>query len=181
MFTLKKKLFIGIFVVICFIICFIAYFLLFGNDEDDTVFINDSDYLYDLAIEYLRENDYDLHQQDEDYQMFVSYDGFGISKENEYKYAYMEIASQSYYVKDGELFTSSGRVLDYKFTFKDDKVVKYEVPTDGNAWEKSVRKLFPKKISSKILKYDFSKLVEDIDAQAEEHYAYLNSEENSEN
>ncbi len=114
-----------------------------------------------------------MHRQDEDYQLILSYEGFGIAEEEEYKYAYMWIASQAYYVDAGKVCTSSGRAIQYKFIFKDGNVVKYETPKDGASLESSVRKLFPKSISDKMLKYDFSKLVENNSSKAKEHYSYL--------
>lgn len=171
---MKKKVFLITTGVIALVL--ISYFI-FNLFSDKTNFITDYDYLYDVAIDYLKANNEDDHYiNNEDYQLLISYDGFGISKDKNYKYAYMWILKESYYVKNEKLYLGSGSSMAYKFTFKDDKVLKYEIPKDGSYYASSISKIFPKKIAKKILNYNYDLKEEQI-KKIKEHYSYLKSVE----
>lgn len=170
----KKKIFLVIAGI--FTLLLISYFIynLFSNK---TNYITDHEYLYDIAIDYLKNNNEDdYYKNNEDYQLFTSYDEFGISEDKDYKYAYMWILEESYYVKNGKLYLGSGSSMAYKFTFKDNKVLKYEIPKDGSYYSSSISKIFPKEISKKILNYNYN-LKEEQTKKIQEHYSYLKSTE----
>lgn len=170
----KKKIFLVIVGVIALLVvnCFI-----YNLFSDKTNFITDYDYLYDVAIDYLKNNNEDdYYKNNEDYQLLISYDGFGISEDKDYKYAYMWILEESYYVKNGKLYSGSGSSMAYKFTFKDNKVLKYEIPEDGSYYSSSITKIFPKKVAKKILNYNYDLKAEQT-KKIKEHYSYLKTTE----
>ncbi len=132
-----------------------------GSNE---YYINDNEKLYDKAIEYLKEEDKkenSKYKKEDYYKFFVTYDGLGITKKDKNKYAYMWILKESHYLKDKKVQDGESASMFYKFTFKDDKVVKYENPEEGGHYTKSIKKMsIDNKMSEKILKYN-SKLSND--------------------
>lgn len=159
--------------VIIGVICGIVVGFSRKNREN---WITDYEYLYSKAIQYIeeeqRQNGYDKDEQD--YQVFIDYEGFGIEEKGNQKYAYMWILEESYYVKNEELIFSEGSSMAYKFTFENNEVVEYEIPKDGSYYIESIKDMFPDSIENKILNYnmDDSKLK----AEVEEHYSYLSNE-----
>lgn len=170
----KKKCIFIMFIIIFIILNYIIYSSFFKK----TNYITDHEYLYDIAIEYLKNNDeiYNHYlQNEEDCQMIISYDGFEIAQDKEYKYAYMWIIEEIYYVSAGKLYRDTGSSMAYKFTFKNNEVVEYEIPRDGSEYCPSIKKMFPKDISSRVLEYDSTQLVKEQSQKVEEHYSYLES------
>lgn len=171
---MKKKIGIIIFIIIIILLVVVAIATIMDNKEN---WITNNDKLYAKAIEYIKkerkENGYNNEEQD--YQVFTDYKGFGIEEKDNKKYAYMWILEESYYVKNGKLRSSEGSSMPYKFTFENDDVIDYEIPKDGTYYESSIRDMFPNSIENKVLMYnmDDSKLK----TQVKEHYRYLNSTE----
>ena len=94
----EKKIFLIIIGVV--VLLLIGYYI-FNLFLDRTNFVTDYDYLYDVAVDYLKVNNSDdYYKNNEDYQLLISYDKFGISQDENYKYAYMWILKESYYVKN---------------------------------------------------------------------------------
>lgn len=116
-------------------------------------FIKGKEELYDVAIEYLKSKN-GSHIKKDNYETFYTYDGFGISSHNNYRYAYMWILSETCHSEDGSIISDSGSSMFYKFTFIDDKVLKYEIPEDGNEYVPSIKKMCPKRIRKKVLDYE---------------------------
>lgn len=169
---MKKIIFILLFVFS--IIILLITFILKSNKES---YITNYDNLYDVAIKYLESNDNDYYKEESDYKLFISHKDFGITEDNKYKYAYMWILIDSYYVKDNKLYRGSASSMPYKFTFKDNKVVKYDIPKDGTYYTSSIKEMFPKNLCNKILNYDYEELNLQNDIKVKEHYSYLNSTE----
>ncbi len=138
-------------------------------------FLNDSDYLYDTAVQYLLDNDNSPEKHYKNYQRFADYKGFGITEDEDYKYAYMWIFDESFYVNEkDQLKIATGGSLPYKFFFDKttNTVVKYETPEDGSSYASSIRRIFPGKVAKAILEvtsFDDTKLMQ----QVQQHYSYL--------
>ncbi len=166
---MKKILLIGCLVVV--ILGVIICLLLFHKGKE--YYITDHEHLYDAAVAYLIENDTNPEKNRDRYKMFAEYEGFGITEDNEYRYAYLWISESSYYVKNNQLISGSGSSMPYKFTFLKDevKVVCYEIPMDGSEYVPSIRKMFPKNIAKKVLKYQYQddRLMEEV----KEYYSDL--------
>lgn len=166
-------------IVICLIIAIIivAVIIVVNNNKDDVVYVTDNEYLYDVAIDYLKEEytEEDKENKDkDDFQIFFDYEGFGITVDENIKYAYMWIVEESYYIEDGEVKSGSGSSMPYKIKFVDDVVVDFETAKDGAEYDTSIKEMFPEDVADKILTYNLSD--EEIKTKVDEHYAYLNEE-----
>ena len=106
---MKKKLFLSIFIIT-------ILFMITGCKKKESC-ITDTEFLYDEAVKYIIDNDDNPEKNNKRYKMFVDYDGFGITKDEEYRYVYMWIAEESYYVSDNKIISGSGSSMPYKFTF----------------------------------------------------------------
>lgn len=169
MVLIKKR--IGFIILIVAIIVSISLGIIIFYKQDNINWITDSDYLYDIAKEYIiienTNNRYDKNEKD--FKVFADYKGFGIEEKGNKKYVYMWIAEESYCVKNDKLRLSSGSSMPYKFTFENDKVVNYEIPMD------KTYDLFPDSIKHELLGYNMNH--SKLNSQIEEHYSYLNSTE----
>lgn len=138
-------------------------------------YLTDSDFLYDTAIQYLLDNDNSPEQSNQGYRRFADYQGFGITEDNDYKYAYMWIFDESFYVNDKDhIKVGTGGSMPYKFFFDKttNAVIKYETPQDGTAYASSIMKMFPNKVALEMLRidsFDNTKLM----AEVKEYYDYL--------
>ena len=168
--------------IICIIILLIIILLLgikiyFINKSNEIYgdWIDDSDFLYDKAIDYLKkESNEDIQAQEkDDYQIFYNYHGFGIKEKNNKKYVYMFILKESLYEKHDKLRSDGRSSMLYKFTFENNEVVSYEVPKDGQDYTYSVKEMFPDDIEDEALKFGEGKLK--YNQEIDEHYSYLES------
>ena len=146
---------------ICYVLVLVGLFIilmLVNRTNNGEEYIKGNKKLYDVAMEYLKEEEYKEYSSSKQtaYKRFYSYDGFGITENSKYKYAYMWILGESYYLdNDNKIASDSGYSMFFKFTFKDGKVKKYENPKDGGEYTKSVKKMsIDSKMSDKILKYN---------------------------
>ena len=165
----KKKLLFSIIICIIIVITLGCFFKFFYQPE----ITKDQRKLYEQAISYLKAHNNSYDATKEDYQEFYSYDPLGIKKDNNKIYIYMAILEDDCYLKENQLEKSSSSALFYKFTIKDQKIIKYEMPKDGNEYKDSIKKIFPKKLQNKILNYDFTKLNQENKSKIEKYYAYL--------
>lgn len=150
---MKRKTIWVISIIALLLIAVLGYFLIKINIEKTNT------NLYEDAVKYLEKENNSKNKNQKDWKLFISYKGFGIDKEESNQYAYMWILEEAYYIKeDGKLQLDTGSVMPYKFTFKDKKVVKYEIPETGEKYKESVKNLFPDNISEKILDYKFEEL-----------------------
>lgn len=166
------------------LICLGAVLLIVGivlglNCNKKEYYITDNEHLYDVAIDYLREEEYQSNNSDADknnYHFFFTYDGLGITEDGKYKYAYMWILGESYYIENEERQSSSGYSMFFKFTFKDNEVVKYDIPKDGFEYTNSIKELcLDSKMSNKIINYQ-SKLSNE--EKANEYYSKVTKSSN---
>ncbi len=167
-----KNKFISIVLIAVLIIIVITIGILNLNRKNES-YITDYDFLYEKAINYLIQNNDDVEFDREGYKQFASYKTFGISTDGEYKYAYMWILLEAYYIQNNQIYNSSGSAMPYKFTFKNNEVIGYTIPEDGSYYASSIKKIFPKDLQAKILKYDSSELNDENDAKINAYYSYL--------
>ncbi|HQI03371.1 MAG TPA: hypothetical protein PK139_02175 [bacterium] len=189
----KEKKIIQI-VVKIFIVLFIVG-LIFGvimglKHKNREYYITDHEYLYDIAIYYLKEKENKERKGEtvnytektsapnkEEYHFFADYDGFGITEKNDEKFAYMWILAESYYLEGEEIKLDTGYSMFFRFTFKDNEVVKYETPKDGSKYSESIKKMCPNKIMEiKVLNYE-SKL--DLKKQVDAYYTNLKTDKHN--
>ena len=175
-----KKSLIILSVIFVTIICGLIYY----NKNLKINLVTDSDDLYNVAIDYLREKEFQDNpdSNEKDFNIFFAYHGFGIEKKDSLKYAYMWIFNNSYYIeKDeygGALAISSGMSVPCKITFKNNKVVKVEYPKDGNEYVSSIKNMFPSVIATQVLNFDkaenLNKLFNEVSERKNKYYDYLN-------
>ena len=147
----KNLIYIGILIGIVIIIS------LFSKTNNGEEYLKRNNKLYDVAMKYLEEKEYNSQESNNKtaFKTFYSYDGLGITKNDKYKYAYMWILKEDYYLEDNKPKSTSGYSMFFKFTFKDDKVKKYENPEDGGKYTKSIKKMsIDKDMYNKIIKYN---------------------------
>ena len=165
---MKKKDFIvcSLFVVAILIVLFVAK--IFSNEYPD------NEKLYKLSVNYLIENDECRETNCNRYKYFVDYKGFGTSEDEKYRYAYMWIYDQSYYVNEkNNIIAASGSSMAYKFIIDklEDKVIDTELPEDGGNYTSSIKKMFPKSVARKILNFEWGK--DTLEEQVKEYYKDL--------
>lgn len=112
---------------------------------------------------------------DDDFQTFIDMKELGITKENDETYVYVWATIQSYYIE--EKLTSTGSSIPYKFTLKNNEIIGYEIPKDGDQYEKTLETIFPKDIREKMQKIDTSNDAQMLEQQAQDYYEYLHNED----
>lgn len=116
---------------------------------------------------------------DDDFQTFIDMKELGITKENDETYVYVWATIQSYYIE--EKLTSTGSSIPYKFTLKNNEIIGYEIPKDGDQYEKTLETIFPEDIREKMQKIQTSYDSQMLEQQAQKHYQYLNNETSNNN
>ena len=176
----SKKLLIIISAVFLIIVLAFIYF----NIKLKVDLVNDSDFLYDEVINFIREKDFKENPDSKykDFNVFYSYHGFGIEKKNSYKYVYMWIYEQSYYIEPeeygGALAISSSSSIPIKAIFKDNKIQDVIYPKDGDNYVPSIKEMFPGIIEHQVLNFDkeknINKLFNEVEQKKNKYYDYLN-------
>ena len=146
--------------------------------------VNDSDYLYDEVINFIKEKDFKENPDAKykDYNVFYSYHGFGIENKYGYKNVYMWVCYQSYYIEDedigGALAISSGASIPLKAIFKENKLQEIIYSKDGNQYVKSIKENYPGIIAHQVLNFNtdknINKMFYEIEQKKNIYYDYLN-------
>ena len=133
-----KNILVKVILILLMIVFVFVYY-----DRNNEHFISDYEDLYEIALSYIKEEEIQIDNKDKDqfgYHAFYNYDKLGITEDNDYQYVYMWILSDNYYYSD-EPILSSGYSVFYKFTFKDNKIIKFEIPKDGSYYKKSIKRM----------------------------------------
>jgi hypothetical protein len=146
---MKKKMFLSLMVIV-------SLFIITGCSNKEN-YITDYEYLYDTAVQYIIDNDTNPEKNNDRYKMFVDYNVFGITEDENYRYVYMWIAEESYYIADNKIISGSGSSMPYKITFElnDNKVIKIETPKDGNEYTSSIKEMYPDDIENKAINFQW--------------------------
>ena len=176
----SKKLLIVLSTIFVIIVCGLIYY----NSNLKVNLVNDSDYLYDEVIGFIKEKEFKENPDaiEKDFNVFYSYHPFGIEKKNNYKYVYLWIYEQSYYIEKEEygsgLAISSGSSMPIKAIFKDNKLQDVIYPKDGNQYVSSIKEMFQGIIEYQVLNFDKSKninkLFNEVQNKKNIYYDYLN-------
>lgn len=158
--------------------------LIYYNKNLKVNLVSDSDFLYDEVINFIKEKEFDENPDSNynDFNVFYSYHGFGIEKKHSYKYVYMWLYQQSYYIESEEygsgLAISSGSSMPIKAIFKNNKLQDIIYPKDGNEYVSSIKEMFPGIIGYQVLNYDkeknINKLFNEVEQKKNIYYDYLN-------
>lgn len=175
----KKVFIIFSIIFLIFIVGFVIY-----NEKLKVNLVNDSDYLYDEVIDFIKEQEFKKNpdSKEQDFNVFYSYHGFGIEEKNNYKYVYMWIYEQSYYIEceeyDSGLAISSGGSMAAKAIFKDNKLQDIIYPKDGSYYVSSIKEMFPGIIEYQVLNFNneknINKLFNEVEQRKNIYYDYLN-------
>lgn len=171
-------------IILSTIFVIIVLVLIYYNKNLKVDLVNDSDYLYDEVIGFIKEKEFieNPDSKEKDFNVFYSYHPFGIEKKNNYKYVYLWIYEQSYYIEKEEygsgLAISSGSSIPVKAIFKDNKLQDVIYPKDGNQYVSSIKEMFPGIIEYQVLDFDknknISKLSNEVEQKKNIYYDYLN-------
>lgn len=171
-------------IALCTIFVIIIGGLIYYNKNLKVNLVNDSDYLYDEVIGFIKEKEFKENPdaEEKDFNVFYSYHPFGIEKKNNYKYVYLWIYEQSYYIEKEEygsgLAISSGSSMPIKAIFKDNKLQDVIYPKDGNQYVPSIKEMFSGIIEYQVLNFDKSKninkLFNEVQQKKNIYYDYLN-------
>ncbi len=171
----KKTLLLIIFFFL--IICIIFIY----NESKKPKLDMNSTFYYDLVIDYFRDEEFKKNPDSnkKDFNVFFSYHGFGVERKGTYRYAYMWLYGQSYYLEEENVLAiSSGKSMPFKITFKGKDIIKVESPKDGKLYEDSVRELFPSIIADQVLSFNndknLNKLYNEAASKKSRYYNYLN-------
>lgn len=170
-------------IIVSLITIFVLIIILFVfiNNKSKINLVSDSDYLYDEVIDFIRSREFEINDdaKNKDFNVFYSYHGFGIEKDNEYKYVYMWVVNESYYIEEyGGLASSSGSSIPVKAIFKNDILESVIYPKDGNEYDSSIKEIFKGVIRTQVISFNnqknIDKLFNEIENKKNKYYNYLN-------
>lgn len=165
-----KKEILFVFCIIAVILVGVVIFAISNHNELET----DKEELYYKKIEEKISNEQKPYNDAENnkFKTFLSVKKYGYKLEEDRTYIYCWIQSESFFEnKEGKIELSRGSSIPYKFTFKDDEIINYEVPRDGGYYSESIREIFPINVWTKFEKvYEDDSLKNNIYTQVEEYY-----------
>lgn len=177
-----------IFIISSIVFLIVIILLIIYNFKMKVNLVNDSNYLYDEVIDFLKKKEFKENPDAKykDFNVFYSYYGFGIEKDGQYKYAYMWIYDGGFYIENeeygGALASSSGSSMPIKAVFKNNILQEIIYPKDGDEYTSSIRKMFPKIIAHQVLNFDkdknIDKLYNEVENKKNIYYNYLNVDVN---
>lgn len=171
---MNKKMKIIIWILIILILVLILFVMLKNFSKDNEKF-------YSIVEQYIVEQEktkYFLETKDSepnydisDFQVFRDIARLGVKQKGDETYVYVWALVKSYYVQNEELITNEAYSIPYKFIIKNNEIVDYKIPMDGEKYTNSIKEIFPIDIR---IKFD-SELVDEnkIKEQVEKHYSYL--------
>ena len=157
--------------IICITIVILLLFIFNNKTNNGEKFIYNKDELYDIAIEYLKKEEYSnlaTEKNQKSPHFFVKYDKFGTTEKADKQYAYMWILGENYYLQDDKVTSGSAYSMFFKFSFINNKVIEYENPKDGTEYVESIKKMsINNKMANKIINYN---LKLNNDKEIQEYY-----------
>ncbi len=178
--TLRKYKISSVILITLIIICTIIPFVVKATQisllDEEKIYIEVEEYLMELERQkhYKEMQENYIDSENDDFKVFASTAKLGISKENEEVFVYAWILVKSYYVQDYELH-ESGSSMPYKFRIKNNEVIDYQVPRDGEDYTNSIKEIFPKEIIEKMEEKKSEVTEEKINIKAKEYYKYLDN------
>lgn len=106
-----------------------------------------------------------------DFKVFTNIAKLGIQVKQDETNIYLWALIESYYVQNGELIKNTGSSRPYKFVIKNNEIIDYETPEDGEKYKESCKKIFPNEIRKKL---DESLVnSEQLKEEVKGYYSYL--------
>lgn len=161
---MKNKIVLTITIILIIAILGIGIFWLYyvheGDKQEREIGTENEEKLYQKVEEYLialEKPQYKLETKEskpntdiKDFKVFTNIAKLGIEKKQDEINVYVWALVESYYVQNGNLVTNTGSSSPYKFRIKNNEVIDYETPKDGEEFEQSCKKIFPKDIRKKL-------------------------------
>lgn len=177
---LKKYRTSIILLVVLILACIVSPFIIKTNTK---VINSNEQKLYGIVKQYLikkEEENHHLEREEfaingDNFKTFIDMAELGIEENGDETYVYVWALIESYSVQ--EELTSSGSSMPYKFTIKDNNIIKCEIPEDGAGYAKSIEKIFPKEIRKKMKDGENIVNQEKLENEAKQYYQYLGDSE----
>lgn len=165
---MKKKIFIIACVVLIFLIILLSF--IFSNNLSK----EKEEELYAKIEQAITSRAYNIDKTvQNNFNTFFSIKRLGSKVEGSNTFIYCWIQIESFYINlDGNVELYEGSSMPYRFTFKDDELIKYEFPKDGQEeYSDYLKELFPFLVRLKFSGiYNDNKLKNDILQQVEDYY-----------
>lgn len=156
---MKRKSILIIFIIFIFLV---GAYLLFDNIRSR----NYGKYEY-LVSEYLQNKDEEEHDWiNEDIACFNDVKVFDVTNKNLSAWVF----SMCFYEFNNKIVETTGYSMAYKFNLKNDKIISYEIPKDGNEYRTSMKKLFKKSVIFKMDNINSKKMEDKVNKQAKKHF-----------
>lgn len=176
---LKKYRMSIIIFVILILGCIVSPFILKLSNNNTKVASSNKQKPYEIVRQYLIKKEEENHHigreefatNGDDFKTFIDMAELGIEENGDETYVYVWALIESYSVQ--EELTSTGSSMPYKFTIKDNNIIKCEIPEDGKDYAKSIEKIFPKEIRKKMKDSESLVNQEKLEAEAKKYYEYL--------
>lgn len=174
----KYKMSIIIFVILI-LGCIVSPFIIKLSNNNTKVANSNKQKPYEIVRQYLIKKEEENHHigreefatNGDDFKTFIDMAELGIEENGDETYVYVWALIESYSVQ--EELTSTGSSMPYKFTIKDNNIIKCEIPEDGEGYAKSIEKIFPKEIRKKMKDSESLVNQEKLEAEAKKYYEYL--------
>ena len=140
--------------------------------EEEALYKKVEQYLIKLEQQNYDNERLEVNMEGENFKTFIDIAKLGISKNEDETYVYIWALIKNYYGYEERI--SSGSSMPYKFTIKNNEIVKYQIPEDGDRYAKSIQEIFPKDIINKLERIEELVSEEKLEKQAEEYYKSLN-------
>ena len=165
--------------VVMIILCIIIPFVIKPINTYKQVIGTEENELYKKVEQYLikleQKNHYnerlEINSSGDNFKTFIDIAKLGISQNGEETYVYVWALIKNYYGYEERI--SSGTSMPYKFTIRDNEIVNYQIPEDGDRYAKSIQEIFPKDIIKKIEKNEGLVDEKKLEKQAQEYYNSL--------
>lgn len=161
---MNKKIYIGICATVILVLVILFVYIFSPKLSQNEEYL-----LYSKIESIMLESE---QEQLNNYKVFLSMKRFGYDKEKDNTYIYCWIQTESFFVnEEGRVEMYEGSSIPYKFTFKGEEYIGYEVPKDGRDYQESINELFPFSVRSKFDSiYEDDYLKNEIIKQVESYY-----------
>lgn len=131
--------------------------------------------IYSIIENYL--TSLEKQNDEKEYKTFISAKYFELDNNKDDIIVYLWAQIESYYKEENYVIASEGSSMPYKITLKDNEVIEYVIPEDGNKYQESIEKNFPQKV---INQFDdiYVKANKDLHTNPDPNTVYASGEEN---
>ncbi|MCI8482483.1 MAG: hypothetical protein HFJ27_05475 [Clostridia bacterium] len=159
------------------VICMVSPFILKPTNAASSV---NEEKMYEKVMQYLIKEEQAKHKEENkefttnnnDFKTFIDMKKLGIRQNGDEVYVYVIAFIKNY---QQEEIVGNGGMIPYKFIIKQEEIIDYQIPEDGEKYAKSLNEIFPEDIRGEINKSKKELEEERLDKQAEQYYNEINS------